>query len=87
MPKSLNNAFVVIPACLRQAGESSPAWMQVVERRLEQAAEGVERRLEQTAEESRQEGRDGEGMAGFGGCCVRLLCLCIVIPVLRECLE
>ena len=29
----------VIPACLLQAGESPPAWMQVVERRREQAAE------------------------------------------------
>ena len=29
----------------------TPAWMQVVERRLEQAAEVVERRLEQAAEE------------------------------------
>ena len=41
-----------------------PAWMQVVESRLEQAAE-----------ESRKEGRVGEGMAGFAGWCVGLSCL------------
>ena len=32
--------------------EGPPAWMQVVERRLEQAAEVVEPRLKQAAEES-----------------------------------
>ena len=35
--------------------EGTPAWMQVVERRREQAAEVVEPRLEQAAEE----GNDG----------------------------
>ena len=39
MPKRSNNASAVIPACLRQAGESSPTGMQVVEPRQEQAAE------------------------------------------------
>ena len=32
--------------------EGTPAWMQVVEPHLEQAAEAVERRQEQAAEES-----------------------------------
>ena len=43
--------FVVIPAQARLHG-CTPAWMQVVEPRLEQAAEVVERRREQAAEES-----------------------------------
>ena len=41
--------LVVIPAKARLQG-CTPAWMQVVERRLEQAAEVVERRREQAAE-------------------------------------
>ena len=45
-------APVVIPAKARLQG-CTPAWMQVVEPRLEQAAEVVEWRREQAAEESR----------------------------------
>ena len=44
-------APAVIPAQARLQG-CTPAWMQVVEPRLEQAAEVVEPRLEQAAEES-----------------------------------
>ena len=47
----LTSTPVVIPAQARLQG-CTPAWMQVVEPRLEQAAEVVERRLEQAAEES-----------------------------------
>ena len=51
----------------------TPAWMQVVEPRLEQAAEVIEPRQEQAAEEG---GPECEGMAGFAGC-PRL----VIVPV------
>ena len=49
MPESPNSASAVILTKARLHG-CTPAWMQVVEPRLEQAAEAVERRREQTAE-------------------------------------
>ena len=44
----------------------------------------VERRLEQAAEESRKAGRSAKGWQGLPDARVRLSCLCIVIPAMRE---
>ena len=51
IPEKTGITSAVIPAQARLQG-CTPAWMQVVEPRLEQAAEVVEPRLEQVAEES-----------------------------------
>ena len=62
----------------------TPAWMQVVERRREQAAEVVEPRLEQAAEESRRGGQRGQGMAGFIGWHVQLSFVWWSFPLTRK---
>ena len=64
MAKGLSGWQQTLPEPRRHSGEGrnprlqgcTPAWMQVVERRLEQAAEVVEPRLEQAAEEGEAEG-------------------------------
>ena len=71
----------------------TPAWMQAVELRLEQAAEAVERRLEQAAEDARSRpakaGIQETGMRGrmddkFIGGRVRFVVTVVVIPAPRE---